>query len=105
MNYYNPFLASWFQDPNLAQASTNLQIAFNTLLATIYGVPTFGVLVADVATAFSSYDTTPFGGIPLNVLTVCQLTWMGEPPPIGPNIHANPDGYAGIAGAFLPLLP
>jgi len=105
MNYYNPFLASWFEDPALALASTNLQIAFNTLLASIYGISTFGVQLADVAEAFSSYDTTPLGGIPVNVLTVCQLTWMCAPPPVGPNIHANVDGYAVIAATFLPLLP
>jgi len=105
MNYYNPFLASWFLDAGLAAASTVLQITFNNVLASIYGIPTFGVVVADVAGACSSYDTSLIGGIPLNVLTVCQLTWMCVPPPVGPNIHANADGYAVIAGAFLPLLP
>lgn len=105
MNYYNPFLASWFQDPALAAASTVLQITFNNVLASIYGIPAFGVVVADVAGAFLSYDTTPVGGVPLNVLQVCQLTWMCAPPPVGPNIHGNTDGYAVVAGAFLPLLP
>jgi lysophospholipase L1-like esterase len=105
MNYYNPFLASWFLDPALAAASTVLQITFNNVLGSIYGIPTFGVVVADVAGAFSSYDVSLVGGIPHNVLTVCQLTWMCTPPPVGPNIHPNADGYAVIAGAFLPLLP
>ncbi len=108
MNYYNPFLASWFQNPALAGASAQLQVAFNSLLALIYSNPLFGVPVADVAGAFFSLDFTPVpqaNNIPHNVLVVCQLTWMCVPPPIGPNIHANADGYGVIAGAFLAALP
>jgi lysophospholipase L1-like esterase len=107
MNYYNPFLASWFQDPALAVASAELQSIFNFLLEQIYTNPAFGVPVADVAGAFFSTDFTPVpeaGGIPRNVLMICQLTWMCAPPPVGPNIHANVDGYAVIAEAFLPLV-
>jgi lysophospholipase L1-like esterase len=107
MNYYNPFLAAWFQDPALAIASAELQSTFNFLLELIYTNPAFGVPVADVAEAFFSTDFTPVpeaGGIPRNVLMICQLTWMCAPPPVGPNIHANADGYAVIAEAFLPLV-
>jgi len=107
MNYYNPFLASWFQDPALATASAQLQSTFNFLLELIYTNPAFGVPVADVAEAFFSTDFTPVpeaGGIPRNVLVICQLTWMCAPPPVGPNIHANADGYGVIAEAFLPLV-
>ena len=107
MNYYNPFLASWFQDPALAIASAQLQSTFNFLLELIYTNPAFGVPVADVAGAFHSNDFTPVpgaGGIPRNVLMICQLTWMCAPPPVGPNIHANADGYGVIAEAFLPLV-
>ena len=107
MNYYNPFLASWFQDPALAMASAELLSTFNFLLELIYTNPAFGVPVADVAEAFFSTDFTPVpeaGGIPRNVLLICQLTWMCAPPPVGPNIHANADGYAVIAEAFLPLV-
>jgi lysophospholipase L1-like esterase len=108
MTYYNPFLASWFQDPALASESAQLQVAFNFLLASVYTNGAFGVSVADVAGAFASTDFTPVpeaGGIPRNVLLICQLTWMCAPPPVGPNIHANDDGYAVIADAFLPLVP
>ena len=107
MNYYNPFLASWFQDPALAVASAELLSTFNFLLELIYTNPAFGVPVADVAEAFFSTDFTPVpeaGGIPRNVLMICQLTWMCAPPPVGPNIHANADGYGVIAEAFLPLV-
>ena len=108
MNYYNPFLAAWFQDPALASESAELLVAFNLLLESIYTNRAFGVPVADVAGAFLSDDFTPVpaaGGIPRNVLLICQLTWMCAPPPVGPNIHANADGYAVIAEAFLPLVP
>lgn len=108
MNYYNPFLASWFQDPHLALASAQLQLLFNVLLESIYTNQAFDVPVADVAGAFFSSDFTPVpaaGGVPHNVLLICQLTWMCAPPPVGPNIHANADGYAVIAEAFLPLVP
>ena len=108
MNYYNPFLASWFQDPALALASAQLQRLLNSVLELIYANRAFGVSVADVAGAFASDDFTPVpaaGGIPRNVLLICQLTWMCAPPPVGPNIHANADGYAVIAEAFLPLVP
>jgi lysophospholipase L1-like esterase len=109
MNYYNPFLAAWFQEPNgpaLAFASDELLSALNFWLEVIYTNPAFGVPVADVAGAFLSSDFRPFepGGIPRNVLMICQLTWMCAPPPVGPNIHANADGYGVIAEAFLPLV-
>lgn len=108
MTYYNPFLVAWFQDPALAFASSQLQVAFNLLLESIYTNQAFNVSVADVAGAFASTDFTlvpEAGGIPRNVLLICQLTWMCVPPPVGPNIHANADGYAVIAEAFLPLVP
>jgi lysophospholipase L1-like esterase len=106
MNYYNPFLAAWFQDPALARASDVLLRALNGVLEVIY-TNLFGVPVADVAGAFLSSDFSPVpeaGGIPTNVLMICQLTWMCAPPPVGPNIHANADGYLVIAEAFLPLV-
>jgi lysophospholipase L1-like esterase len=105
MNYYNPFLAAWFVDPALAATSAAGLAAFNGLLGLIYSG--FAVPVADVATAFAAVDFTPVpeaGGIPRNVLLVCLWTWMCAPAPVGPNIHANEDGYAVLAGAFLAVL-
>jgi len=103
MNYYNPFLAAWFSSPELAEASTEVLAAFNGLLGATYRV--FRVPVADVATAFRSDDVTPVDGIPVNVLMICQLTWMCAGPPEGPNIHPNVIGYGVIASAFLDALP
>jgi len=104
MNYYNPFVAAWFVDPSLAQASATGLLLFNSLLQGLYGG--FSVPVADVAGTFFSSDFTlvPGAGIPHNVLVVCQWTWMCAAPPVGPNIHANGEGYGAIAGAFLDTL-
>ena len=103
MNYYNPFLAAWFADPLLAEASAEFVLLFNNLLAAFYAG--FGIPVADVAGAFASLDFTPGpGGIPINVLLICERTWMCAPPPVGPNIHANVAGYGAIAAAFLDVL-
>ena len=63
--------------------------------------------MADVAAAFQSGDFTivPGFGIPLNVLLICQWTWMCVPPPQGPNIHPNAIGYGVIAETFTVVLP
>jgi lysophospholipase L1-like esterase len=95
MNYYNPFVV-------VSPASTTLQILLNDFtLAPVYGA--FGVPVADVAAAFDSYNTTPdpVTGYPTNVQRICDWTWMCVPPPQGPNIHANAEGYGEIAQAFV----
>ena len=108
MNYYNTFLASWltgFEGQVFAMQSALLAKSFNTALGDVYGA--FGVPVADVAGAFRSDDfaplvpfPAPFYQVPINVALLCQWTYMCVPPPIGPNIHANPDGYGVIALEF-----
>lgn len=108
MNYYNPFLATWLLGPEgqaVAMASAALLGAFNAVLGGIYGV--FSIPVADVAAAFQSADFTivPDFGIPVNVLLICQWTWMCVLPPQGPNIHANVIGYGVIAETFTMVLP
>jgi lysophospholipase L1-like esterase len=114
MNYYNSFLAFWLSGMDgqvLAVQSTALANVLNqNVLAPTYGA--FGMPVADVAGAFNSDNFTtmvpfppPFGSVPLNVAMICQLTYMCVPDPVGPNIHANPTGYAVIATAFLDVVP
>ncbi len=108
MNYYDPFLAAWLlgtDGQQLARAAAVGSAMFDALLGGLYAG--FAVPVADVAAAFHSDDFTvvPAVGLPLNVLLVCRWTWMCVPPPIGPNIHANAEGYAVIAEAFLAVLP
>ncbi|MBI2467987.1 MAG: SGNH/GDSL hydrolase family protein [Candidatus Rokubacteria bacterium] len=101
-NYYNPFVAAWFVNPALAEESRLALLFFNALLGGIYTA--FSVPVADVAATFHAGDPFPDAGIPLGVLLVCQWTWMCAAPPVGPNIHANAEGYGVIAGAFLTVL-
>jgi hypothetical protein len=102
MNYPDPFLALvrfGAAGQQIAAASLPNTLAFNAVLENIYS--SFGVSVADVAQAFHTTDTTPIGGVPLNVLLATAWTWTGFPPPIGPNPHPNALGYAVIAGAFV----
>ena len=103
MNYYDPFLAAWTLVANgqtLAKESLQATVAFNSLLATAYQA--FSIPVADVAQAYHITDFTPtlFTNLPVNVLLTLTWTWMGAPPPFGPDIHPNAVGYAVIAGAF-----
>ncbi len=108
MNYYNTFLAFWLTGPEgqaLAMQSAGLAAYFNqVVLGQTYAA--FSVPVADVATAFGSDDFTPSGvpGVPKNVLNICVLTYMCVAPPVGPNIHANPNGYAVIAATLASTL-
>ena len=94
VNYYNPYLSTWLAGPEgeaFAVTSNNLVAAINALLGQLYGA--FGIPVADVAGAFSTYDFAPKGNLPNNVKTICQLTWNCE----YDNIHPNKNGYKVIA--------
>jgi lysophospholipase L1-like esterase len=107
MNLYDPVLGGYFApstDPlhGLALASPALT---KTVNATIDTASTgAGFKVADVGTAFHTYDTTPVTWegqtIPANVAYVCSWTWACQTPPSGPNIHANRNGYQVIANTF-----
>ncbi len=69
-----------------------------------------GAAVADIEGAFSSNDFAAivelpgFGPAPLNVVRVCQWTWVCAPPPLGPDNHANAAGYGVMAAAFAAAL-
>jgi hypothetical protein len=114
MNYYNAFLGFWFageNGPATAVASAGLADLLNyTVLAPIY--QGFDIPVADVAAAFMSGDfgtlvpfPVPGGMLPVNVALICQWTYMCIAPPVGPNIHANPEGYGVIAATFAATIP
>jgi lysophospholipase L1-like esterase len=102
MNYYDPFLAFWFSDPTAAQTTEQMGLQLNDVLGSVYGAA--GDPVADVETAFSTTDWTLVGGIPLNVLRICEWTWMCDPT-YGPDLHANTAGYGVIAQAFKQVIP
>jgi lysophospholipase L1-like esterase len=111
LNEYDPFLAAFLQGATgqqLAQQSLQLLAQLNQILAADYGPA--GFRVADVAGAFRTTDSNPVplpgvGQVPQDVASICQLTYMCAPTPVGPNIHPNADGYQtmarAIAGHFL----
>jgi len=115
MNYYNPYLASWLEDTvgqTLAVESAQAVAVAMDLLGTTYA--TAGMPLADVAAAFESDDFTtmvstslpsPNDILPVNVANICLLTYMCDPPPVGPDIHANAAGYGLIADTFAAVLP
>jgi lysophospholipase L1-like esterase len=103
MNYYDPFLAASTLGPvgeALADLSLEITLDMNDTLGMVYSG--FEMPVANVARAFRITDETEVPGydLPLNVLLEFAWTWVGAPPPVGPDIHPNAIGYAVIAGAF-----
>jgi lysophospholipase L1-like esterase len=117
MNYYNTFLAFWLtglagqqlaHDSDFLASLLNYQVLGSAETSSgVYGL--FGIPVADVAGAFqsSNFDIAPapYPAIPMNVLLICQWTYMCAPSPVGPNVHANPIGYGVIAATFAAKLP
>ena len=107
MNYYNPLLVYWFQNPEIAALTAGLQAQINSALESVYNA--YDVPVANVAESFmaddlTTDDTGPDGdpnGIPDSVDLVCAWTWMCS----FQNIHANEIGYEIIAQTFYDILP
>ncbi len=113
MNYYNPYLGSWIEDAagqTLAAESAQAAVILNDFLSTTYA--TAGINMADVYTAFGSGDFTmvpspldPNDMLPLSVANICTFTYMCDPAPVGPDIHANVAGYSLIADTLAAILP
>jgi lysophospholipase L1-like esterase len=105
MNYYDPFAPQAWSQGGLSalQAQVAGIVAINDALESVYAAA--GDPVADVESAFAVTDLRPVGATPLDVLRECQWTWICAPPPLGPDIHANTDGYGVIARAFETALP
>lgn len=107
MNLYDPVLGEYFSasptDKALATASVPLLQGINGDINSANAAA--GFRTADVADAFNSYNQSPtvsYAGqtIPVNVAYVCAWTWACTTPPVGPNIHANDNGYSVIARVF-----
>ena len=82
-------------------------VMFNNFLGSLYAGA--GVPVADVESAFAVTDFTTMvdlqgAGPFLSVFNACTLTWLCTPPPLGPDVHPNNDGYGVIAQAFATTL-
>jgi lysophospholipase L1-like esterase len=105
MNYYDPFAPEPWTQGGLPALQSQVAgvVALNDAFEGIYGAA--GDPVADVESAFAVTDFTPVDGTPLDVLRECRWTWICTPPPLGPDIHANTEGYGVIANAFEDVLP
>ena len=105
-NYYDPFLAApvllpGVQGQALAQLSLAYTVSLNALIENLCS--NAGDRVADVARAFKITDfaNVPGFNIPLNAFLSLTWTWIGAPPPRGPDVHPNAAGYSVIATAFV----
>jgi lysophospholipase L1-like esterase len=104
MTYYNPFLAFWvIGNPSAADSSNAAALTFNDALSATYEAA--AVPVAPVEAAFGTEDTALTGTylgatVPQNVANICTWTHMCA----RSDIHANTDGHARIARAFLPVI-
>jgi lysophospholipase L1-like esterase len=103
-NYYNPSIVDWFDDPAAGEFAAQQIVMFNNFLESLFART--GTPVADVESAFAVTDFTTqvelkhVGSVPLSVSNVCTLTWICTGLPLGPDIHANTDGYRVMAEAF-----
>ena len=106
MTYYNPFLAAWLLGPPgqaLAVQSLGLLRQVNGIETAAFDANRFRV--ARVDEAFRSEDFTPIsapglGTVPINVATICTLTFMC----VRNDIHANPAGYQLLADTFADVI-
>jgi hypothetical protein len=102
-------LQQWFNGSSgqtIASASVDIaRKQFNPAIVNAFKPQGFKIAKNDVA--FDTYvpfsKTTTFagqGGVPVAVASICKLTFMCNPKPVGPNIHANSQGYALMAKTF-----
>jgi lysophospholipase L1-like esterase len=110
LGHYDPYLADSLHGrggTDHAESSLHMVRHLDEVLTSVYG--SYGIPIADVGDAFRMDSTDPvsFAGDhtePENVAEVCLLTWMCQPPPLGPNIHPNDAGYQTIATAIEDVL-
>jgi lysophospholipase L1-like esterase len=107
MTLYDPILSGYFNASASVRALAAASVAFLKMINREIAAANHaaGFKTADVAGGFKSYDgsvSVSHNGqlVPVNVATVCSWTWACTPPPSGPNIHANKNGYAVIAREF-----
>jgi lysophospholipase L1-like esterase len=106
IGHYDPYLADYLDGPaGQAFASSSLAVInrLNDVLRADFTAA--HASMADVAGAFEMTSTEPTtwpgsGLVPRNVARTCALTWMCAAAPLGPNKHANDDGYRVIGEAI-----
>jgi hypothetical protein len=109
--YEDPFLARYFDGatgPSIASETLSDVDAFNKALGVIYSDA--HMQIADLPSTFQNDNNTRVGidnvgTIPENVEIICNLTWMCQPSPFGPDDHPNNAGYRSIAVAIAAQLP
>jgi lysophospholipase L1-like esterase len=109
--YEDPFLARYFDGttgPALATETLDDVNTFNAALQKAYDAAS--IPIANLPATFKNNDNTPVvldnvGTIPENVEEICNLTWMCQPAPFGPDDHPNNEGYMSIAEAISDELP
>jgi GDSL-like Lipase/Acylhydrolase family len=110
LGHDDPFLADALLGPageNFATESATAIDHLNGALDAVYTAA--GASMADVDAAFGSHDLdtvrlTDNVTVPNSVVDICNLTWMCQPAPYGPNIHPNDAGYQAIAGSIEAVL-
>ena len=108
LNHYDPFAAATVAhvgDFGYAHHSDDAIYQLNQASDEIFAQ--YGLRVANVAALFHVTAVTRRRArvTTSRVDSVCDLTWMCQPAPLGPNIHPNAAGYATIAGAIEAVLP
>jgi lysophospholipase L1-like esterase len=109
--YEDPFLARYLDGPTgpaVATATLTDVDTFNAALKKAYDAAS--IPIANLPATFKNDDNTPVvinnvGTIPENVAVICDLTWMCQPAPFGPDDHPNNEGYRSIAVAIADNLP
>lgn len=99
MNYNNPLVAAAVFGPAgqaLAAFSAQATVAFNQALEAVYKA-----LLVPVANVAATFRTNTTSVDPVNVTIALAWTWMGAPPPRGPDVHPNAIGYWAITSAFV----
>jgi GDSL-like Lipase/Acylhydrolase family len=110
ISHYDPLLADYLRrgaPRTFALQSLDVISRLNDTLRSTY--MDAGVPMADVAAAFDLPDrgaaVSGLGNVPEDVARTCTLTWMCNPPPLGPNPHPDDAGYEAIARAASAVLP
>jgi lysophospholipase L1-like esterase len=106
VGHYDPFLASALAGPSgrdFALASSGVVNRLNDALQNAYAAE--NIPMADVASAFDEggvvhQHTDGAHTAASDVVYACELTWMCQAAPYGPNIHPNAAGYATIAASI-----
>ncbi len=110
LGHDDPFLADALLGPAEAKFATESATAIDHLNGALDGVyAAAGASMADVDAAFGSHDLdtvrlTDNVTVSDSVVDICDLTWMCQPAPYGPNIHPNDAGYQAIASSIEAVL-